>query len=110
MVLTLAQTGTVTLVNNNETDLFNVSTIKHYATWLHVNQMVAADILIVRVYVYDDTTLTQRKYLDVQISGSQTVPAIFIPFVPSSQYRVTIQMTAPFGGPFHAFTFQRYET
>ena len=110
MVLTLAQSGAVTIVNNNETELFNVSSIKHYATWLHVNQMVAGDKLVVRVYVQDDQTPISRKYLDVEIVGSQTVPAIFIPFVPSSSYRVTIQQTEPFGGPFHTYNFQRYET
>ena len=110
MVLTLEQTGSVVLVNNNETDLFNVGSIKHYATWLHVNQMVSGDKLVVRVYVEDDTQPQPRKYLDVEIVGGQTVPAIFIPFVPSSTYRVSIQMTEPFGGPFHTFNFQRYET
>lgn len=110
MVLTLAQTGSVTLTDNNETELFNVSSIKHYATWLHVNQMVAGDKLVVRVFVFDDTGTIQRKYLDVEIVGAQTVPAIFIPFVPSGQYRVTIQQTEPFAGPFHTYNFQRYET
>jgi len=110
MVLTLAQSGFVTLTDNNETELFNVASVKHYATWLHVNQMLAASKLVIRVFVLDDVSASQRKYLDVEIVGSQTVPAIFIPFVPSGSYRVTIQQTEPFGGPFHTFDFQRYET
>jgi len=110
MVLTLAQTGAVVIVDNNETEVFNVSSIKHYATWLHVNQMVAGDKLVIRVFVFDDTGTIQRKYLDVELVGAQTVPAIFIPFVPSGQYRVTIQQTEPFAGPFHTYNFQRYET
>jgi len=110
MVLTLAQTGAIVITDNSETEVFNVSSIKHYATWLHVNQMVAGDKLVIRVFVFDDQSSVQRKYLDVEIVGAQTVPAIFIPFVPSGQYRVTIQQTEPFAGPFHTYNFQRYET
>jgi len=87
--------GTVTS-DGTEQNLFDISTggPKHFATWLFTHNMTSTITISVRVYVEDENLTTERKYIDTEIAGSQTSPAFFIPFVPSDQYRVSIQRTA----------------
>jgi len=99
--------GTVTS-DGTEQNLFSVTTggPKHFATWLFTHNMTSAQTITVRVYVRDENASAERKYIDTEISGAQTSPAFFVPFVPSDQYRVSIQRTA---GSDVAYTWVRAE-
>ncbi len=79
-----------------EQDLFSVTTggPKHFATWIFTQNMLATHTIQIRVYVRDENSPSEQKYIDTEISGAQTDDAFFIPFVPSDQYRVTLQRTA----------------
>ena len=94
MVLTHAN-GTLT-TTTSEDDLFSITTggPKHFATWIFLMNMTSTETFQIRVYVRDENTPAERKYIDTEVSGAQTDPAFFIPFVPSDQYRVSIQKTA----------------
>ncbi len=87
--------GTVTS-DGTEQNLFDISTggPKHFATWIFTHNMLSTHTITVRVYVEDENATTERKYIDTEISGAQTSPAFFVPFIPSDQYRVSIQRTA----------------
>lgn len=105
MVLTHANGSETT--DGTEQNLFAITAnLKHYATWLFTQNMVSGDTIQVRVYVRDENTPAERKYIDTEISGAQADPAFFIPFVPSLEYRVSIQRTA---GPDKLYTWVRSE-
>ncbi len=91
-----------------EQNLFNITTggPKHFATWVFAHNMIAGDEVEIRVYVRDENTPAERKYVDVLINGLQDDPAFFIPFIPSDQYRVSIQRTL---GTDRLFTWVRAE-
>lgn len=90
-----------------ETNLFDIAADNHYATWLFLHNMTATETFVIRVYVRDQNTLTMRLYEQETITGVQSIPAVFIPFVTTKQYRVSIQRTA---GTDRAVTWQRIET
>lgn len=94
------------LTDGTEQNLFDITADKHFALWLFTHNMLAGDTIQVRVNVKDQNTTTMRKYIDTAISDAQTKPAFFIPFVPTKQYKVSIQRTA---GTDRTYTFQRIE-
>ena len=98
--------GTIT-TNATEQNLFDITTgPKHFATWIFSHNMATGDKVQIRVYAYDENGTTQRKYIDTELADGQTDPAFFIPFIPSTQYRVTIQRTL---GTDRAFPWVRAE-
>jgi len=105
MVLTHAD-GTVT-TDGTEQNLFAITAnLKHYATWLFTHNMAGGDTIQIRVYVRDENTPAERKYIDTEISGAQASPAFFVPFIPSLEYRVSIERTA---GTDRTYTWVRAE-
>jgi len=92
MVLGLAGNG-AQLTNGSEQQIISQSSVNHYGTYIFTNEMVGGDQLTIRVYVLDNQGITLRKYLDIALNGIQLSPAVFIPFIPTGQYRVTIQRT-----------------
>jgi len=90
----------------SEANLFDITADKHFAMWLHTNLMVSGDTLQIRVYVKDENGSAMRKYIDTSLSDAQSDPSFFIPFVPTKQYRVSIQRTA---GTDRTYTWQRAE-
>jgi len=92
MVLGLAASGNLT-TNGTEQILFTQSSVNHYAVYIYTQNMQAGDELTIRVFVLDDDGVTLRKYLDIALAGIQISPAVFIPFIPTGQYRCTIQRT-----------------
>jgi len=95
MALTLAQQGSI-LTNGTEQEIVNITSLNHFAAYIFTDSMVNGDRLTIRVFVLDDQGATTKKYLDVELIDAQITPAVFIPFVPANQYRITIQRT---GGP-----------
>jgi len=93
MVLGLAGSGNVT-TNGTEQVVFTQSSVNHYAAYIYTQNMQVGDELTIRVFVLDDDGIALRKYLDIALTGVQLSPAVFIPFIPTGQYRLTIQRTA----------------
>jgi len=92
MALTLAQQGSQ-LTNGTEQEIVNLTSLNHFAAYIFTDPMVSGDRLTIRVYVLDDEGAVTKKYLDVELVDAQATPAVFIPFVPANQYRITIQRT-----------------
>jgi len=93
MVLSFTN-GNVT-TDGTEQSLWNITADKHFAGWVFLNNMSANEVISVRIYVQDENnSATLKKYIDTSISGSQRTPAFFIPYVPTKQHKVTVQLTA----------------
>jgi hypothetical protein len=104
MVLTYSH-GNVT-TDGSEQNLFDITSDSHFATWIFTHNMQSGDAVTIRVYVYDENTTTLRLY-DLQgLVGVQSSPAIFIPFLPSRRYKVSIQRTA---GTDRLYSWQRLQ-
>ena len=83
------------VTDGTEQNLFSSqTTLAHYATWVFTQAMVAADVIVITIYVNDEEGSAERIYDTVTISGVQTKPAVFIPFVPTNSYRVTVERTS----------------
>lgn len=104
MTVTFLQ-GSVT-TTTSEQNLFDITADKHYATWIFAHAMTAADTVEIKVYVKDQQGALMRVYTTQTLTGLQTDPAFFVPFVPTKQYKVTIKQTA---GTAKSFTWQRVE-
>ncbi len=80
------------VTNTSEQDLFDITALRHYATWIYLNNLVGGDSVQIRVYVQDpNDSNAMKRYIDVLISDDQSNPSFYIPWVPVEQYRVTIQ-------------------
>ena len=92
MVLGLAGSG-AQLTDGTEQQIINQSSVNHYGTYIFTDQMQVGDELTIRVYILDNEGITLKKYLDIALTGVQLSPAVFLPFIPTGQYRVTLQRT-----------------
>ena len=97
--------GTTTS-NATGINLFDITSDRHYATWIFTHNMAAADILEVKVLIRDQNANVMRTYTTNLIEGVQTDPAFFIPYLPTKQYRVVIRRVS---GADKAYTWQRVE-
>ncbi len=71
---------------------FDITALRHYATWIYMDNLTGGDSVQIRVYILDpNDTNTMKKYLDVLISDAQSNPAFYIPWVPTGQYQVSVQ-------------------
>lgn len=104
MALALQQSGNI-ITNGSEQQLFSITSLNHFACYIFAEAMQSGDELTIRVQVLDDDGATLRKYLDVTLVGLQASPAVFIPFLPTNQYRVTIQRVA---GADRSYSFSVY--
>ena len=104
MVLTFVD-GTLT-TTASEQNLFDVTADAHYATYIFTHNMASGDTVVIKIYVKDQNGATMRLYHTATLTGAQTDPAYFIPFLPTKQYKVSIQRT---GGTDRAYTWQRVE-
>lgn len=105
MVLAFSN-GTITS-SASEQNLFDVTADAHFATYVFRHNMQAGDTVTIKVYVLDENTATMRLYQTESYSEVQADPALFIPFMPTKQYRVSIQRTA---GTDRAYTWQRIQS
>lgn len=104
MALTFTD-GTIT-TSASEQNLFDVTADAHYATHIFLHNMTASETFVIKVYVKDQNATTMRLYHTGTLTGVQSDPAYFIPFLPTKQYRVSIQRTA---GTDRAVTWQRID-
>jgi len=88
--------GNIT-TNATEQFLFDITALRHFATWVYMDNLVGSDSVQVRVYIQDpNDSATMKKYIDVLISDAQSNPSFYIPWVPTQQYQVSIQrITGP---------------
>ena len=83
--------GNVT-TNTSEQDLFDITALRHFATWVYLDDLDTGDSVQIRVYVQDpNDSATMKKYIDVLVSDAQSSPSFYIPWIPVEQYQVTIQ-------------------
>ena len=91
MALTEAAKGTPTV--GALADLVPTQTVlQHYATWIFFQNLTITEEYEIVVYVNDpNPTTAERIYDTFTVSGAQSDPAVFIPFIPTDSYRVTAE-------------------
>jgi hypothetical protein len=97
--------GTIT-TSASEQNLFDITADAHHATWLFLNAMTGTETFVIKVYVQDQNGAAYRIAEQETLTGAQDPPSIYIPFLPSKKYKVSIQRTA---GTDRAVTWQRVE-
>jgi hypothetical protein len=97
--------GTIT-TTASEANLFDITGDNHFATWLFLNAMTSTETFVIKVYVKDQNGATMRLAENETLTGAQDPPSLFIPFLPTKQYKVSIQRTA---GTDRAIAWQRVE-
>ena len=73
----------------------------HYSAWIHLDNMASGDTVVIRTYkwepngsaysLYEEKTV---RYSDLKGKESTDMPAVFLPFIPTEKYKVTIEQTA----------------
>lgn len=104
MVLTFTN-GEVTTDGTVQT-LFDITTDANFGTWLFVDTLTATETLEIIISVLDSQDSTMRVYDTFTLTGVQSDPAKFIPFLATKEYKVTIQLTA---GTNRTISWQRIE-
>jgi len=80
----------VGLASISETFLFAAQTLlRYYATKIDLTNMISTSVITIRIY--DNINATERIYDTQVFQGVQDIPEVFIPFLPSSNYRVSVQ-------------------
>ena len=93
------------LTDGTEQDLFDLTALQHYATWIFLDELLTGDSIQVRVFIQDPADASaMKKYIDVLVSGAQSNPAFYIPWTPTEQYKVSVQR---FLGAEHTITWCR---
>lgn len=83
--------GNIT-TNAGVTNLFDITALRHFATWIYLDNLIGGDSVQIRVEIQDpNDASSMKRYIDVLISDAQANPAFYIPWVPTQQYRVSIQ-------------------
>lgn len=88
--------GTIT-TTTTEADLFDVSGDKDYSCWIFLQNMQAGDSYEFKVYVYNVGEPNMRIYRSETFTGSvggTGEPAVFVPNLPTSQYKITVKRLA----------------
>lgn len=95
-------------VDSSETTLFDESgTTQHYACWIFTDIMGSGDTYVIRIYVQDQATGTERKYAEETLSDAQDPSSFYVPYIATDKYKVTMQKTA---GTDRTFKWRRVET
>lgn len=92
--MALSESSGSTAADGTEQTLWDTAALAYYAAYIFLHNMVSGDILVVKVYVKDVNSGTMRLYKSWTYTGAQTETAVFIPFLPTSEHKVTIQQTA----------------
>jgi hypothetical protein len=107
--MALTQTAGVSpTLDGTEQNLFSSqTTLKHYAMWAFLHTLGAGDTVIIRVYANDPQSSTERLYDEATYSGTQSSPAVYIPYIQTNSFRVTVERTA---GTVSTINFARIES
>lgn len=82
--------GTVT-TTTSEVTILDSAALNSHGLWLFLDQLVSGDVVTVRTYIKDVQAGTLKKYRTYNYSGAMTDPAVYIAFLPTSEFKVTIQ-------------------
>ena len=86
--------GSKTMTGAEDNLFVSQTTLKHYATHVFLHNMTSTDTIIIRVYVKDVDTGVEKLFITATATGVQSDPDVFVPFLPTSSYRVTCEQTA----------------
>lgn len=92
--MALTETDGATTTDGSEQTLWDVTGLNHYAGWLYLHNMTSTETLVVKIYVYDSEKTTYRIWDTWTYTGAQAHPAVFIPYISSARFKVTMQLTA----------------
>ncbi len=96
-----------TAISTSEVNLFDETTLQHYATWIDCSIMGASDVYVIRLRVQDKLSAgTEREFLEETLTGVQDPPMFFIPYLPTDKYEVSMQKTS---GTDRTFLWRRVE-
>ena len=104
--MTITFTDGTHTTSTSEDTLSEVTANAHFAFWIHLHNMASGDTFRIKVYVRDSNAGTDRLYLIQDVSGAQSSPAFYQPYVTTKKHKVTIQKTA---GTNRAVTWERIE-
>lgn len=104
MTLTFTS-GSITSTASEQT-VWDVTADENIGGWIFTHNMTSGDTITIKVYVKDTNGSAMRTYLTTPLSGVQSDPAFYLPFVATREHKVTIQRTA---GSDRAYTWQRIE-
>lgn len=106
MALILADNNEL-IMDENEQDLFVKQIgLKQFETHIFFDKLAAGDEVLIRVYLDDPFTNTEKRYITVPVEGLQTNPAYVVNWLSSTKYRVTCQQIT---GTFRTISWVRYE-
>ena len=106
MVLSEQAKGSTTM-DGTEQDLFTSYTnLAYYQAYVFLHNMEADDKIIIRVYVNDPQTSTERLYIETPYYGVQTDTTKYIPSLPTDSYRITCEQES---GTYRAVTWILYD-
>ena len=98
--------GTTT-ADGTEQTLWDITSTKSFGGMLFCHNMVASDILVIKVYIRDENQgTTMRKVYEETLNDAQDPESFVIPTIPAGKHKVTIQQT---GGTNRVYTWYRAE-
>ena len=87
--------GTYTTTSSEANMFSDVVADKAHGVLIFLHNMTASETFVFKIWLYDPNgTPAFRLFDEITISGVQAKPARYIPFIPSRQYRITVQRTA----------------
>jgi len=95
------------LMNGSEQDLFPSEVgLKHYATKIFFDELVAGDEILVRIYSLDKFAAVEKRYRTTHVEGVQQDPELELNWIPSESYRVTCEQITQGAGGFKTITWE----
>lgn len=104
--MTLTFTDGTTTTDGTEQTVWDITADNHFGGWLFTHNMASGDIVEIRVYVKDQNSNNMRQYSLDTLSGAQTSPSYYLPFVATKEHKLTIKRTS---GTDRAYTWQRLQ-
>jgi hypothetical protein len=87
--------GTYTTTSSEANIFSDVVDTKVHGCLLFLHNMTSTETFVFKIYLYDPTgTPAFRLFDTITKTGVQSTPAYYVPFIPSRQYRISVQRTA----------------
>ena len=92
MGLNFADKGTIT-TDGTEQELFaQVAQNGLHSIKLHLDQMANGDILVVKLFNWDDQDGVERRHIKTTLNDLQDSPTSWWEFIASKRFRATVQL------------------
>lgn len=85
--------GTVTTTSSEATVIDSVAD-SAFSMWVFLHNMTATETFRIKIYAFDNNAGALRLYDSKDYSGVQASPAVYIPTLPTKEFKVSIQRTA----------------